>query len=374
MTEADAWGRAYPQEQFALLDMRMLVFLGGRPRTRDEWSTFAASVGLTVESAQKVASPSVPFDLSLLVLAPIGANDMSERVISAGDVKLWSQDFGDPANPTLLMIMGGNLSAYGWPDEFVQRLADGGLHVIRYDHRDTGRSTCRDYQEHPYTYDDMAADAAAVLDGWDVTDAHIVGLSMGTSLAQVMALNHPDRVRSLTLMLGGALDTDFDAAIEAAFRGEPLVNGLPVPTARFLEMLTHAQQPAEDRESMLAKQVGKWRLLNGDGIAFDEQEYRRWEERAMDHAGTWEEPVTHYMVGLPPLSRGAELANVKAPTLVIQAPNDPAAPPPHGRHLASLIPDARVVEIPGMGHALPSAVHKPLAALILAHTLTGKRG
>ncbi|MEU6024227.1 alpha/beta fold hydrolase [Micromonospora sp. NPDC047134] len=295
---------------------------------------------------------------------------MTERVISAGDVKLWSQGFGDPADPALLMIAGGNLSAYGWPDEFVQRLAAAGLFVIRYDHRDTGRSTCRDYQKYPYTYDDMAADATAVLDGWDIAAAHVVGMSMGMSLAQVMVLNHPDRVRSLTLMLGGALDTDFDAAIEAAFRGEPLVNGLPVPTPRFLEMLAAVQQPAKDRESMLAKQVGKWRLLNGDGIPFDEQEYRRWEERAMDHAGTWEEPVTHYQVGLPPLSRGAELRDVKVPTLVIQAPYDPAAPPPHGRHLADLIPGARLAEIPGMGHALPSSVHGPLAELIIAHTLT----
>ncbi|MEX5712128.1 alpha/beta fold hydrolase [Parafrankia sp. FMc6] len=297
---------------------------------------------------------------------------MNERVISSGDVKLWSQDFGNPAHPALLMIMGGNLSAYGWPDEFVQLLADGSLHVIRYDHRDTGRSTCRDYQVHPYTYNDMAADAVAVLDGWDIQAAHVVGLSMGTSLAQVMVLDHPERVRGLTLMLGGALDTDFDAAIEAAFRGEPLVNGLPVPTPRFLEMLAAAQQPAESREAMLDKQVGKWRLLNGDGVAFDEREYRRWEERAIDHAGTWAEPVTHYQVGLPPLSRGAELRGVRAPTLVIQAPNDPAAPPPHGRHLASLIPGARVVEIPGMGHALPTSVHAPLADLIIAHILTGE--
>jgi pimeloyl-ACP methyl ester carboxylesterase len=299
---------------------------------------------------------------------------MTERFISAGDIKLWSQDFGDPANPTLLMIMGGNLSAYGWPDEFVQLLADGGLHVIRYDHRDTGRSTFRDYDKHPYTYDDLAADAVAVLDGWDVDRAHVIGLSMGTSLAQVMVLNSPDRVRSLTLMLGGALDTDFDAAIEAAFRGESTVNGLPVPTQRFLDMLASAQQPVEGREAMLAKQVNKWRLLNGDGIPFDEKEYRLWEERAMDHAGTWEEPITHYRVGLPPLTRGAELRKVTAPTLVIQAPDDPAAPPPHGRHLADLIPGARLVEIPNMGHALPTPVHAPLAEVILAHTLSVQKG
>jgi len=292
---------------------------------------------------------------------------VAERIVKSGDVNLWSEDFGNPEDPALLLVMGGNLSALGWPDEFVELLADSGLRVIRYDHRDTGRSTFRDYGEHPYSYEDLAADAVAVLDGWDVEAAHVVGMSMGTSIAQVIALDHPERLLSMTLMLGGALDNDFDAAIKCAYSGEPTPDGLPAPTQRFLDMLAAVSEPPEDRAAALDQRVTKWRLLSGEGLPFDPAEFRRWEERAMEHAGTWREPFAHYLVPLPPTTRGAELRDVPTPTLVIQAPLDPAAPPPHGRHLADMIPGAELKEIPGMGHALVSAVHRPLAALIRDH-------
>ncbi|MFF3756994.1 alpha/beta fold hydrolase [Streptomyces sp. NPDC002185] len=295
---------------------------------------------------------------------------MPERLVPSGDVDLWSDDFGDPADPALLLVMGGNLSAYGWPDEFARRLADGGLHVIRYDHRDTGRSTTRDFAEHPYGFDEMAADAIAVLDGWGVDRAHVLGLSMGATICQVIALDHHDRLLSLALMLGGGLDIDFDDNIERVMRGEPTADGLPGPQPPFLEALALMSQPAEGRAEEIDKRVRKWRVLNGDAVAFDDAEYALWEERAVDHAGgALAEPYAHYQLTLPPLARAAELARVTVPTLVIQAERDPIAPPPHGKHLAGLIPSARLVEIPGMGHALPSSVHEPLAGALLAHAL-----
>ncbi|MEW2353527.1 alpha/beta hydrolase [Spirillospora sp. NPDC029432] len=292
---------------------------------------------------------------------------MTERTVAANDVELWSEGFGDPRNPSILLIMGGNLSAMGWPAEFVELLAAGGYHVIRYDHRDTGRSTWRDFSEHPYDFDDLAADAVAVLDGWEIEAAHIVGLSMGTTIAQVMALDHPKRLRSMSVMLGGALDIDFDTNLERAMAGEASLEGYPLPRQVFLDMLQMMSRPAEGREAVLDQRVTKWQMLFGDELPFDRAEYRRWEERAIEHAGSLAEPTAHYTVSLPPTSRGAELAGVTVPTLVIQAMNDPIAPPPHGRHLADLIPGARLVEIPGMGHALPGSVHEPLSRAILAH-------
>ncbi|MFC9128847.1 alpha/beta fold hydrolase [Streptomyces sp. NPDC057099] len=294
---------------------------------------------------------------------------MSERIVPSGDVELWSDDFGDPADPALLLVMGGNLSALGWPDEFARRLADGGLHVIRYDHRDTGRSTTRDFAAHPYGFGELAADAVAVLDGWGVDRAHVVGLSMGATITQVVALDHHDRLSSLTMLLGGGLDIDFDANIERVMRGEPTLDGLPGPQQPFLDALALMNQPAEGRAAEVAKRVSKWRILSGTGVPFDDAEYARWEERAIDHAGgALAEPYAHYSLTLPPPARAAELRDVTVPTLVIQAEHDPIAPAPHGKHLAGLIPTARLAEIPGMGHALPSSVHGPLAEVILAHT------
>ncbi|MGH3939490.1 MAG: alpha/beta fold hydrolase [Pseudonocardiaceae bacterium] len=293
---------------------------------------------------------------------------MTERIICTGDVELWSEDFGDSGDPALLLVMGGNLSAMSWPDPFVELLAADGHHVIRYDHRDTGRSTCRIFEEHPYSFDDLATDAVAVLDGWDVPAAHVVGLSMGVTIAQLLALDHPQRLLSLTLMLGGALDIDFDTNIERAYAGQPPVDGLPGPTQRFLDVLELMSRPSEDRDAALDQRVAKWRMLFGDKLPFDDAEVRRWEEQVIKHAGTLREPIEHHSLTLPPVSRGIELSQVVTPTLVIQAMEDPVAPPPHGRHLAELIPSARLVEIPGMGHALPSSVHAPLVEEIVAHT------
>ncbi|MEV4432806.1 alpha/beta fold hydrolase [Streptomyces sp. NPDC049585] len=292
---------------------------------------------------------------------------MTVRLVEAGEVTLWSEATGDPAAPPLLLISGGNLTAKAWPQEFVDRLAAGGHRVIRYDHRDTGRSTRRDFFQHPYGFDELVADALAILDGWQVPAAHVVGMSLGHTIGQLLALDAPERLLSLTVMLGGALDVDFDADIERAVKGEPPTGALPLPTARFLEMLELMREPAEGAEALLERRVAKWRLLNGEGVPFDADEFRRRELLAVAHAGTFEEPVVHHLIPQPPVARAAALGRVRTPVLAIQAMCDPAAPPPHARHLAGLIPGARVAEIPGMGHALPLAVHEPLAAAICAH-------
>ncbi|UZI28601.1 alpha/beta fold hydrolase [Streptomyces sp. VB1] len=293
---------------------------------------------------------------------------MTARTISHGETTLWSEGLGNPADSPMLLIAGGNLTAVSWPDEFVERLVAAGHFVIRYDHRDTGRSAQGVFARRPYGFDELAADALAVLDGWQIEAAHVVGMSLGHTIGQLLALDAPERLLTLTVMLGGALDVDFDAAIEAAVAGAPSADGLPLPTARFLEMVALVQQPAETDEARLELRVEKWRLLNGEGVPFDADEFRRRELQAAAHAGTFEEPIVHHMIPQPPVARGAELARVTTPVLAIQAMRDPAAPSPHAQHLADLIPGARVVEVENMGHALPLAVHEPLAEAICAHT------
>ncbi|MFF6905518.1 alpha/beta fold hydrolase [Streptomyces sp. NPDC012389] len=293
---------------------------------------------------------------------------MTARMIPHGEITLWSEGLGDPAGSPLLLIAGGNLTGVSWPDEFVERLVSAGHFVIRYDHRDTGRSSQGVFARQPYGFDELAADALAVLDGWQVEAAHVVGMSLGHTIGQLLALDAPERLLTLTVMLGGALDVDFDAAIEAAVGGAPSADGLPLPTARFLEMVALVQQPAETDEARLELRVEKWRLLNGEGVPFDADEFRRRELVAAAHSGTFEEPIVHHMIPQPPVTRGAELARVTTPVLAIQAMRDPAAPPPHAQHLADQIPGARVVEVEDMGHALPLAVHEPLAEAICAHT------
>jgi pimeloyl-ACP methyl ester carboxylesterase len=123
-----------------------------------------------------------------------------ERVVRANGVDLWVETFGDPDDQAILLIMGLAASMDWWEDEFCQRLAAGGRFVVRYDHRDTGRSTSYPAGAPPYTGHDLTADAVGLLDVLGRPRAHLVGMSAGGGIAQEIAVDHPDRVASLTLI------------------------------------------------------------------------------------------------------------------------------------------------------------------------------
>src|SRR5215470_1575006 len=124
---------------------------------------------------------------------------MTERMIDTGGVRLCTESFGDPGDPAVLLIMGMAGSMLWWDERICRALAAGGRFVLRYDHRDTGRSQSWPPGRPGYMGEDLVADAARVLDAYGVAAAHVVGVSMGGALTQVLALDHPGRVRSLVL-------------------------------------------------------------------------------------------------------------------------------------------------------------------------------
>lgn len=271
---------------------------------------------------------------------------------------LWAEERRNPAGSPLLLVMGANASGVTWPDALVDRLAVR-HRVIRYDHRDTGRSSAV-FADRPYAIRDLAEDAVAVLDALGVDRAHVVGMSMGGVLVQLLLLDHPDRLLSATVLATAALGAGL-----AAPDGSP--GELPGPAPELLE---HWQTMGEDRdrEAELAWRVEHWRRLAGGVLAFDPAEFRALEDRVMAHAGSARNPVAHALADQSGLERGAELAANRVPTLVVEAPEDPINPPPHAAHLAASIGGAHLVRIEGMGHALPAAVLGPLASAIEAHT------
>lgn len=275
-------------------------------------------------------------------------------------VRLWVAESGVAEGAPLLLIMGANASGVTWPDEFVARLGEE-HRVIRYDHRDTGRST-RAFDEQPYAITDLAEDAVAVLDALGIARAHVAGMSLGGTLVQLLLLDHPDRLLSATIFATSALGAGLAATEEAED-----VPDLPGPDPRLLALWETMADP-RDTEAELAWRVDHWRLLNGPSLPFDPDEFRRMEERVIEHSGTAANPAAHARAAQTGLDRGHELAAVTVPTLVIETPADPINPPPHASHLAGLIGGARLVAIPGMGHALPAAVLPPLAEAILTHT------
>ena len=239
-----------------------------------------------------------------------------ERFVDAAPgIRLWAEASGDPATSAMLLVMGANAAGIAWPDALVARLAER-HRVIRYDHRDTGRST-RAFTDRPYPITDLARDAIAVLDAFGVARAHVAGMSLGGILLQLLLLDAPARLRSATLFCTGALEQD------------PPVPGLPGPAPEILAMWEHLGE-RRDREAEVAFNVEHWRLLSGAprGGSFEEDEFRALEERIRDHAGHDEPSVAHAAADPSNLARGAELAGVRTPTLVIEAPLDPVFPRP----------------------------------------------
>ena len=287
-----------------------------------------------------------------------------ERLIEAEPgIDLWADATGDPDASAILLVMGANATGIAWPDALVARLARH-HRVIRYDHRDTGRST-RAFSRRPYPIRRLAGDALSVLDGFGIDRAHAVGMSLGGMLVQLLLLDAPERVLSATLFSTGALG------------GDPPLPGeerLPGPNAEVLAMW-HRLGERRAREEEIAFNLAHWRLLSGAaaGGHFDAEEFRALEERVRAHTGHDDPLVAHALADQSGLDRGRELARVTTPTLIIDAPLDPVFAPPHAEHLEAVIPPARRVTIPRMGHALPTAILPALADAILAHTTQAAR-
>lgn len=294
----------------------------------------------------------------------------TERMVPAGELQLWTEEFGDPDDPAVLLLMGAGAQGVQWNDGFVRRLVAGGRRVIRYDHRDAGRSSTVDFATHPYTVADMAADALAVLDGLGVEQAHCVGASLGGVIAQRLAVTHPDRVLTLTALASSPLGTDMAAIVGRAAAGlPPLPDQLPPPTGELLAVLASAPPAAAtDLEGYLSARMPLWRVLHGPELPYDEDEYRAMETRVYERARDLSAALNHTLAGAAGSGAADELAGVAVPTLVLHGTADPMFPYPHAEALAAAIPGARLVPLPGMGHTLPSALDGRLAEEVLRHT------
>lgn len=288
---------------------------------------------------------------------------MERFVDVAPGVRLWAEDFpatGSHPGEPLLLVMGANASGLAWPDSLVAQLAEH-HRIIRYDHRDTGRSTAA-FDDAPYGITDLAEDAVAVLDAFDVPRAHVVGMSMGGLLVQLLLLDHPDRLATATLFCTGPLPFA---------EPNPAAPPPPGPDPALLRLWAELDDP-RDQKGEIAWRVEHWRLLNGTGTPFDAAEFRALEERVVAHSGRHDPVVAHAHMDTAGLERGAELAAVTVPTLVIEAPEDPAFPPPNAGGLARTLGGGRLVRIPGMGHAINRTVVPPLAAAILTRTTSAE--
>ncbi|MCI3225991.1 alpha/beta fold hydrolase [Streptomyces sp. NP-1717] len=279
------------------------------------------------------------------------------RLVVANGVQLCVQTFGSPSDPTILLIGGAGSSMDGWEEAFCVRLAAGRRHVVRYDHRDTGRSVNSPAGAPDYTFSDLLADAVGLLDVLGVDRAHVVGISMGGGLAQCLAVAHPERVATLTLV--------------STSPAGPTDSELPPPSERMRAAFADpAPEPDwSDRAAVIAYMVEAERLFAGPA-PFDEDAVRESSGRIVDRTTDIEAALKNHWA-LPddeePVT--VRLADVSAPTLVLHGTEDPLFPLGHGRALAEGIPDARLVALEGVGHQPPPArVWDTAIPAVLRHT------
>jgi pimeloyl-ACP methyl ester carboxylesterase len=266
---------------------------------------------------------------------------------SADGIEIFYTTDGDPSAEPLLLVMGLGAQLIVWPDAFVARLVDRGFFVIRFDNRDVGLSTKPDVGDldpaaeilgalggtpprAPYLLADMAADAVTVLDALGIDSAHVVGASMGGMIAQTIAIEHRDRVRSLTSIMSTT--------------GDPTVGA---PTPEILGVLLGP--PPASREEAVERGVTVSVAIDSPGLV-DEDEARERAGAAWDRCA-YPQGTAHQLLAIVASpDRTAALRQLDVPTLVVHGDKDPLVTPSGGEATAAAVPGAEHLVIEGMGH------------------------
>jgi pimeloyl-ACP methyl ester carboxylesterase len=281
------------------------------------------------------------------------------RLAGPSGIDIACERFGDPAAAPVLLVMGLATQMLGWPDEFCAALAARGLHLIRFDNRDVGLSThlhdapppdlmaalSGDASSASYTLSDMAGDCVGLLDALELSSAHIVGASMGGMIAQTIAIEHRNRVRSLTSIMSTTGDSSVGQATQEA------VGALLSP-------------PATSRQEAVDRTVSIFRIIGSPGFELDEEELRERAglsfDRANDPLGVARQLVAIVASG----DRTAGLRSVDVPTLVLHGAADPLVAVSGGQATAKAVLGAELVVFDGMGHDLPRALWPEITARI----------
>ena len=277
------------------------------------------------------------------------------------------ETFGDRGARPLLLIMGLGAQLVLWEEEFCTELVERGHYVIRYDNRDVGLSTKLEHAGAPsfleamqaaaagrkaevaYTLDEMADDAAALLEALELESAHVVGASMGGMIGQTLVLRHPERVRSLTSIMS--------------------TTGNPDLAPAHPDALGALMQPrVKERDGAIEQAVSLQRMIGGTGFPFDEERARRVAARSYDRSFYPVGVARQIAAVMASGNRAPLLASVKAPTLVIHGDADPLVPIEGGRDTAQAIPGAELLVIEGMGHEMPPPVWPRIIDAISEHT------
>jgi pimeloyl-ACP methyl ester carboxylesterase len=276
-------------------------------------------------------------------------NFVQTQLIKTSSVTLYSESFGNPSSPPLLLIAGSMSSCRFWTDGFCKIFANKGFFVIRYDHRDTGLSSAINFETSPYTIYDLALDALAVLDAYRIEKAHVLGGSMGGAIAQLIAIHHENRLLSLSIVASACL-----AKITLTEQEQKSLIQLASEMGK--------NKPSKDFKSSLEGFLMAWQSLHGDmpidrdiAIEFTRDMYERTLPKHLDwleKLAAGEDPAHNHervMNLIPECTQ--ELKNLRIPVTVIHGEQDRLIPiRTIQEYFCKFVPQAKMHSLKEMGH------------------------
>ncbi|MCX5335704.1 alpha/beta fold hydrolase [Streptomyces sp. NBC_00140] len=274
-----------------------------------------------------------------------------ERLLDIDGAELCVETFGDRTDPAIVLVAGSAASMLWWDAELCERIAVRGRFVVRYDHRDTGRSTSYPPGRPTYSFTDLTRDVLGIQDALGIERAHVVCQSMFGGTGLILGVDHPDRVASLTFVSSSTGADD-----------------LPPPSS---DLAMPAEPDTSDAAAVVAYVVAGARAYAGGSPYFDEAAIRTLVERDVARARNYASTlVNHFAIELDGPVRGG-FGDIAAPTLVVHGDHDPLLPLPHGRALRDAVPGAELLVLEGAGHDLPKAVWDDFVSALVRHTQGG---
>lgn len=263
---------------------------------------------------------------------------------------IFSETFGDPYNPAILLNAGAGNQSITWPEKFCKDLSERGYFVIRYDYRDTGLSSQIDYDKHPYTVLDLATDAIKILKKHHIQKATFVGFSMGGQLAQFMGAYFPRYATTLILI---GTSTDFKPGFDG-MEGKPHTEKLSPPEADYIELAT---KPRDWSTLTLEEKINQytliWKRLDGSPQDFDELFYRQQGREVYERTPLQSPYVAHSKAMKASFDLHQQAPDlIKTPTLIIHGEKDPVFPSDHGEDLKKRIQHSKLLRWDNFAHAI----------------------
>lgn len=297
-----------------------------------------------------------------LICASYSTFALTPKVVQTNNIQFWTESFGNKNNPPILLIMGVGGQGLLWPQKFCEQLAEQGYFVIRYDHRDTGLSSTIDFNQTPYTMLDLAKDAVAILDGYQISQANIVGSSMGGEIAMLIAAHYPSYVRTLTLLM---TTTDMRPVFDT-MQGIESNSPLSKPTLAVQQIANKSISDPKLPQDKLALFMEIAQVNAGQQIPIDVDFFHeaglQHLARTKNHNGV----RNHFAAIMASYDlHQAAPPQIKAPTVIIHGDQDPVFGLDHATALNKAIPNSKLIIVPGLGHGITNQIfYEPIIASI----------